>query len=196
MMRKLPNSLYLGHAYIVCSTVVTFDWFCLTRSRWLHLPHLHFFYIFACFVNLTSSSYKKLLRCLPQTQFYCIHKTNVKKWGIVTEQCMVYLSLSGVSEKKVIIVFNRIGTNKVHIPSPIYRWTWIWRTTVRRIFAYDGLYAWSQSNAYQIFVICIRRILHMSDQFSWSHWVCHIQVLLYISCVYILCLVRILLHSS
>ena len=36
-------------------------------------------------------------------------------------------------------------------------------------FAYDGRYAWSQSDAYQVFVICIRRILHMTDQFSWSH---------------------------
>ena len=60
-----------------------------------------------------------------------------------------------------------------------YRWTWIWRTTVRQIFAYDGQYAWSQSDAYQVFVICIRRILHMTDQFSWSHWVYHIQVHLY-----------------
>ena len=60
-----------------------------------------------------------------------------------------------------------------------YRWTWIWRTTVRRIFAYDGWCAWSQSNAYQVFVICIWQILHMTDQFSWSHWVCHIQVHLY-----------------
>ena len=60
-----------------------------------------------------------------------------------------------------------------------YRWTWIWRTTVRRIFADDGWYAWSRSDAYQVFVICIRRILHMTDQFSWSHWVCHIQVHLY-----------------
>ena len=62
---------------------------------------------------------------------------------------------------------------------PHYRWTWIWRTTVRQIFAYDGRYAWSQSDAYHVFVICIRRILHMTDQFSWSHWVCHIQVHLY-----------------
>ena len=61
----------------------------------------------------------------------------------------------------------------------LYRWTWIWRTTVRRIFAYDGQYAWSQSDAYQVFVICIRQILHMTDQFSWSHWVRHIQVHLY-----------------
>ena len=61
----------------------------------------------------------------------------------------------------------------------VYRWTWIWRTTVRQIFAYDGQYAWSQWDAYQVFVICIRRILHMTDQFSWSHWVCHIQVHLY-----------------
>ena len=60
-----------------------------------------------------------------------------------------------------------------------YRWTWIWRTTVRRIFAYDRRYAWSQSDAYQVFVICIRWILHMMDQFSWSNWVCHIQVHLY-----------------
>ena len=62
-----------------------------------------------------------------------------------------------------------------------YRWTWIWRTTVRRIFAYDGRYAWSQSDAYQVFVICTWRILHMADQFSWSHWVRHIQVHLYIT---------------
>ena len=62
-----------------------------------------------------------------------------------------------------------------------YRWTWIWRTTARQFFAYDGQYAWSQSHAYQVFVICIRRILHMTDQFSWSHWVRHIQVHLYIS---------------
>ena len=73
-----------------------------------------------------------------------------------------------------------------HIATPFlayfnYRWTWIWRTTVRRIFAYDGRYAWSQSDAYQVFVICIRRILHMTDQFSWSHWVRHIQVHLYLA---------------
>ena len=61
----------------------------------------------------------------------------------------------------------------------MYRWTWIWRTTIWQIFAYDGRYAWSQSDAYQVFVICIRQILHMTDQFSWSHWVCHIQVHLY-----------------
>ena len=60
-----------------------------------------------------------------------------------------------------------------------YRWTWVWRTTVWRIFAYDGQYAWSQSDAYQVFVICILRILHMTEQFSWSHWVRHIQVHLY-----------------
>ena len=60
-----------------------------------------------------------------------------------------------------------------------YRWTWIWRTIVRRIFAYDGRYAWSQSDAYQVLVIYIRRILHMTHQFSWSHWVRHIQVHLY-----------------
>ena len=57
----------------------------------------------------------------------------------------------------------------------IYRSTWIWRTTVRQTFVYHGRYSWSQSDAYQVFVICIRRILHMTDQFSWSHWVCHIQ---------------------
>ena len=28
-------------------------------------------------------------------------------------------------------------------------------------------------------IICVWRILHMTDQFSWSHWVCHIQVHLY-----------------
>ena len=60
-----------------------------------------------------------------------------------------------------------------------YRWTWIWRTTVWRIFAYDGRYAWSQSDAYQVFVICIRQILHKTDQFPWAHWVRHIQVHLY-----------------
>ena len=60
-----------------------------------------------------------------------------------------------------------------------YRWTWIWRTTVRRIFAYDRRYAWSQSDAYRVFVICIWQILHMTDQFSWSHSVRHIQVHLY-----------------
>ena len=32
---------------------------------------------------------------------------------------------------------------------------------------------------YQVFFICIRRILHMTDQFSWSHRVRHIQVHLY-----------------
>ena len=63
----------------------------------------------------------------------------------------------------------------------LYRWTWIWRTTVRQIFAYDGRYAWTQSDAYQVLVICIRQILHMTDQFSWSHWVRHIQVHLYIN---------------
>ena len=26
--------------------------------------------------------------------------------------------------------------------------------------------------------------LHMMDQFSWSHWVCHIQVHLYIICIF------------
>ena len=38
-----------------------------------------------------------------------------------------------------------------------------------RFFANDGRYAWSQSDAYQVFVICIRQILHMTDQFFWSH---------------------------
>ena len=33
-----------------------------------------------------------------------------------------------------------------------YMLTWIWQTTVRRTFAYDGRYAWSQSDAYQVFV--------------------------------------------
>ena len=47
-----------------------------------------------------------------------------------------------------------------------YRWTWIWQTTVRQIFAYDERYAWSQSDAYQVFVICIRRILHMTSVIS------------------------------
>ena len=65
-----------------------------------------------------------------------------------------------------------------------YRWTWIWRTTVRRTFVYDWWYAWSQSHAYQVCVICIWRILHMTDQFSWSHWVCHIQVHLYFNNAY------------
>ena len=45
-----------------------------------------------------------------------------------------------------------------YIASTNYRWTWIWRTTVRWIFAYDRRYAWSQSDAYQVFVICIRQI--------------------------------------
>ena len=40
-------------------------------------------------------------------------------------------------------------------------------------------YAWSQFLAYQVCVRCIWWILHMTDQFSWSHWVCHIQVHLY-----------------
>ena len=34
-------------------------------------------------------------------------------------------------------------------------------------------------SVYQVFVICIRRILHMTDQFPWSQWVRHIQVHLY-----------------
>ena len=67
----------------------------------------------------------------------------------------------------------------VYMYVSIYRWIWIWRTTVRQIFAYDRLYASSQSDAYQVFVICIRWILHITDQFSWSHWVRHIQVHLY-----------------
>ena len=54
--------------------------------------------------------------------------------------------------------------------------------TVPQIFAYDGRCPWSQSDAYQVFVICIRQILHMTDQFSWSHWVRHIQVHLYLIC--------------
>ena len=45
---------------------------------------------------------------------------------------------------------------------------------------YDGQYAWSQSDTYQVFLICIWRILHMTDQFFWSHWVRHIQVHLYL----------------
>ena len=46
-------------------------------------------------------------------------------------------------------------------------------------FCIDGRYVWSQSDAYQVFVICIWQILHMTYPFSWSHWVCHIQVHLY-----------------
>ena len=69
------------------------------------------------------------------------------------------------------VKFQRDITNLV-----IYRWTWIWQTTVWQIFAYDGRFTWSQSDAYQVFVICIWRILHMTDQFSWSHWGRHIQV--------------------
>ena len=42
---------------------------------------------------------------------------------------------------------------------------------------YDGQYASSQSDAYQ--VLCKIRRIHMTDQFSWSHWVRHIQVHLY-----------------
>ena len=38
-------------------------------------------------------------------------------------------------------------------------------TTVWWIFVYDGRYAWSQSHAYQVRVICIWRILQMTDQF-------------------------------
>ena len=30
-------------------------------------------------------------------------------------------------------------------------------------------------------LLCIWQILHMTDQFSWSHWVCHIRVHLYSS---------------
>ena len=74
--------------------------------------------------------------------------------------------------------------NKISVMN--YRWTWIWWTTVWQIFAYDGRYAWSQSDAYQVFVICIWRILHMTDQFSWSHWVRHIQVHLYLSWIIVL----------
>ena len=65
-----------------------------------------------------------------------------------------------------------------------YRWTWIWRTTVQWTFAYDGQYSRSQSHAYQVCVICIWQILHMMDQFSWSHWVRHIQVHLYITGIF------------
>ena len=57
-----------------------------------------------------------------------------------------------------------------------YRQTWVWQTTVKQTFAYDGRYAWSQSYAYQVCVICIWQILHMTAQISWSYWVCHIQV--------------------
>ena len=39
-----------------------------------------------------------------------------------------------------------------------YRWTWIWRTTVQQTFVSDEHYAWSQSHAYQVCVICIWRI--------------------------------------
>ena len=60
----------------------------------------------------------------------------------------------------------------------LYRWTLIWRTTVRQTFGYGGRYAWSKSHAYQVCVISWR-ILHMTDLLSWSHWVCHIQVRLY-----------------
>ena len=83
---------------------------------------------------------------------------------------------------KQLIVYNFLFRNGGMVMS--YRWTWIWRTTVRRIFAYDGRYAWSQSDAYQVFVICLRQILHMKDQFSWSHWVRHIQVNLYFNQIF------------
>ena len=83
-----------------------------------------------------------------------------------------------VTEKGLKIVTLNEWNMSTHLTYQ-YRWTWIWRTTVRQIFAYDGQYAWSQSDAYQVFVICIRQILHMTDQFSWSHWVHHFQVHLY-----------------
>ena len=56
--------------------------------------------------------------------------------------------------------FNMNSQNKDDLPNlkSAYWWTWIWRTTVQQIFAYDGRYAWSQSDAYQVFVICIRQI--------------------------------------
>ena len=64
---------------------------------------------------------------------------------------------------------NQPGPTPIFILSILYRRTWIWRTTVQRTFVYDGRDAWSQSHAYQVCVICIKRILHMTDQFSWSH---------------------------
>ena len=60
-----------------------------------------------------------------------------------------------------------------------YRLTCKWRTTERQTFGYDIRYACSQSHAYQVCVMCIWLILHMTDQFSWSHWVSHIQIRLY-----------------
>ena len=89
------------------------------------------------------------------------------------------LSIDGFKPNYCKSMFQKEKQLKEKHQSEYYRWTWIWRTTVRRIFAYDGWYAWSQSDAYQVFVICIWRILHMTDQFSWSHWVRHIQVHLY-----------------
>ena len=83
--------------------------------------------------------------------------------------------------------FCHIPTRQGHGIIKEYRRTGIWRTTVWRIFAYDGRYAWSQSDAYLVFVICIRRILHMTDQFSWSHWVRHIHVHLYNPCCTVNC---------
>ena len=88
------------------------------------------------------------------------------------------LQLKGSAPPEIVVWIEDIFENNFWIENDFtrYRWTCIWRTTVWQIFANDGRYAWSQFDAYQVFVICTRRILHMTDQFSWSHRVCHIQV--------------------
>ena len=75
-----------------------------------------------------------------------------------------------------ILIFSQTSRNmaeKVTI-NEIQHSEYIYRPLVNFIFSlfasfctgtlgYVGRYAWSQSDAYQVFVICMRQILHMSD---------------------------------
>ena len=133
-----------------------------------------------CQADLAAVSINGLKTFLVYSLFFLIKLTNQKSlslsmltWILVEKNLPIFFVFF---TQRTIVIKNT--TMEMTILG-MYRWTWIWRTTVRRIFAYDGRYAWSQSDAYQVFVICIWRILHMTDQFSWSHWVCHIQVHLY-----------------
>ena len=120
-----------------------------------------------CIAVLTHSDY---------LQTVCI----AKPWEIWVRPTIQTVCIAAVHSKAQYKPFVLQEARGFKLPYfQIYRWTWIWRTTVRRIFAYDGRYAGSQSDAYQVFIICMQRILHMTDQFSWSNWVYHIQVHLY-----------------
>ena len=95
--------------------------------------------------------------------------------------------MSTCAQDKVKIRFTLCYVYPGRYRRSIYRQTCIWRTTVRQTSGYHRRYAWSQSHAYQVFVICIWQTLHMTDQFSWSHWICHIQVRLNIFLMSVAC---------